>query len=223
MSNEARVSRTEQTETPHQGPPASAQDNKRLPDAADQQQLVELYTESATPLTAMLRRAFGDGPPDPDDIAQLAFQKLLERQDLSDIRNLRAFLWRTARNLVFKAKRSQDVRARNDSEYEQRFFRSTGDDLDPERVISAKEQIKIVNEALRAMPERRRRAFVLHRIDGLSIAATARQLKIGPTAAGKHISRASEQIDEALSRTASVAGNEPTGPTRRSQHPPGRP
>ena len=223
MSNEAQVRRTERAKTPHPGPSASAQRSARLPDAVDRQQLVELYTESATPLTAMLRRAFGDGPPDPDDIAQLAFQKLLERQDLSDIRNLKAFLWRTARNLVFKAKRSQEVRVRNDSEYEQRCFRSGGDDLDPERVISAKEQIKIINEALRAMPERRRRAFVLHRIDGLSIAATARQLKIGPTAAGKHISRASEQIDEVLSRAANVAGNEPTGPTRRSRHSPGRP
>ena len=151
----------------------------------------------------MLRRVFGDGPPDPDDIAQLAFQKLLERSDLSDIRNLKGFLWQTARNLVFKSKRDQEVRTRNSLEYEQLFFPSKGDDLGPERVISAREQIKLINEALRAMPERRRRAFVLHRIDGLSIAATARQLKIGPTAAGKHISRASAQIDEVLSRTGS--------------------
>jgi len=52
------------------------------------------------------------------------------------------------------------------------------------------------------MPERRRRAFVLHRIEGLTITATGRQLKISATAARKHIARAMADIDERLSENS---------------------
>lgn len=165
-------------------------------------EIAQLYRQTIRPLASMLRKHLGDGPPDPDDIAQLAFQKLIERPTLADIKNVEAFLWRTARNLVFKERRAQDVRARYDFEIEQLYFALRGYDLDTERVVSAREQVNLVKAALRSMPERRRRAFVLHRIDGLTIAATARRLKISATAAGKHISRAMGDIDELLSQNS---------------------
>lgn len=170
-------------------------------------EIAQLYRQTIRPLASMLRKHLGDGPPDPDDIAQLAFQKLIERPTLADINNKEAFLWRTARNLVFKERRAQDVRARYDFEVEQLYFALRGYDPDPERVVSAKEQINLVKTMLQSMPERRRRAFVLHRIEGLTIAATARRLKISATAAGKHISRAMAEIDDLLSR--SVPGGKP--------------
>lgn len=166
-----------------------------------------LYRQTIRPLASMLRKHLGDGPPDPDDIAQLAFQKLIERPTLADIDNVEAFLWRTARNLVFKERRAQNVRARYDFEVEQLYFALRGYDPDPERVVSAKEQIDLVKTMLQSMPERRRRAFVLHRVEGLTIAATARRLKISATAAGKHIARAMADIDDALSRD--LCGGEP--------------
>ena len=164
-------------------------------------EIAQLYRQTIRPLASMLRKHLGNGPPDPDDIAQLAFQKLIERPTLTDIKNVEAFLWRTARNLVFKERRAQDVRARYDFEIEQLYFVLRGYDLDAERVVSAREQVNLVKTALRSMPERRRRAFVLHRIDGLTIAATARRLKISATAAGKHIGRAMADIDALLAQT----------------------
>ena len=163
-------------------------------------EIAELYRQTIRPLASMLRKHLGAGPPDPDDIAQLAFQKLIERPTLADIDNVEAFLWRTARNLVFKERRAQDVRARYDFEIEQLYFALRGYDPDPERVVSAKEQINLVKAMLQSMPERRRRAFVLHRIEGLTIAATARRLKISATAVGKHIARAMAEIDDVLLR-----------------------
>ncbi|MEM8572896.1 MAG: sigma factor, partial [Pseudomonadota bacterium] len=81
-----------------------------------------LYQEYAAELAEGLRKRFGNGPPDPDDVAQEAFQKVLERGDLSTIKNLRAFLWRTARNLILSSKRSDHRRSAYDFEIEQLFF-----------------------------------------------------------------------------------------------------
>lgn len=157
-----------------------------------------IYRETLQSLTAMLRKSFGNGPPEPEDIAQQAYQRLLERARLDDIRNVEAFLWRTARNLFFNEQRRQVVRSRYDYELEQIYFPEQGFDSDPERVHLAEEQIGVIQRVLLAMPERRRRAFVLHRIEGLSIAATGRALKISATAAGKHIAKAMADIDRLL-------------------------
>ena len=161
--------------------------------------LEALYAEQFKPLVASLRAQFGAGPPDPEDIAQYAFEKLVERNDLSDITHIKAFLWRTGRNLALKGKRSDNVRTRRDFDIEQIFFPALGDDLTPERVLCAKEQLSLVKDVLSAMPERRRRAFVLHRIEGLNFSDVARRLGVSRTAAVKHVARASADIDAALS------------------------
>ena len=145
-----------------------------------------------------MRSAYGDGPPDPDDITQQAFQKLLEREDLSDVKNVKAFLWRIARNLIFKARRARNVRTRHDFEIEEIYFPVEGDTLTPERVISAEEQLKAIDEVLQAMPEKRRRAFVLHRIEGMTISGIARRLGLSRTAIYNHIARAASDIDKRL-------------------------
>ena len=153
------------------------------------------YRDHADRLSATLRKIYGDGPPDPDDICQQAFQKLIERGDLGSIVNLKAFVWRTARNLVLKAKRADDVRARYDYEVEQIYFPLKGDDSTPERVIVARDQLKAINALLLAMPEKRRRAVILHRVDGLSVAEVGRRLGISRSTAAQHVARGVADLD----------------------------
>ncbi|MEM1173721.1 MAG: sigma-70 family RNA polymerase sigma factor [Pseudomonadota bacterium] len=166
--------------------------------------VANLYASHSEKITALIYTHFGNGPPDPEDITQAAFHKLMERSDLSDIRDLGAFLWMIARNLVLKEKRSMGVRSRYDYELEALYFAQRGDVLSPERVLSANEQLQLINQALRDMPERRRRVFVLNRIEGLNVSEVARRLKLSRTAANKHIVRAVEDIDRYLD----VARNE---------------
>ena len=158
-------------------------------------EIVVLYQSYSRQLSATLRSMYGDGPPDPDDITQLAFEKVFQRGDLSSISNLKAFVWSTARNLFRKEKRAQAVRTRHDYEVEQIYFSLKGDDSTPERVIGARQQLKAINKLLWTMPEKRRKALILHRIDGLSVAAVGRRLGISRTAAAKHVARALEEID----------------------------
>ena len=81
-------------------------------DDAGMVSLAHLYQTYAPKLAATLRKMYGDGPPDPDDVAQTAFFKVIERGDIQSINNLKAFLWSTARNILRKEIRSHSVRDR---------------------------------------------------------------------------------------------------------------
>ena len=178
-------------------PPARApNDGKTLSHVA---KIDRLYRDHWVALVGSLRRTFGDGPPDPDDIAQQAFQKLIERDRLSDIRSIKGFLWRTARNLMINAKRSRSTRTRYDFEIEHLYFPSRGVNSTPEAVLSANEELQAINEVLRAMPEKRRRAFILHRVEGLSVSEVARRLRLSRSPTDRLIRRAAEDIQMRLS------------------------
>ena len=158
-------------------------------------EVLALYEEYAGELAASVRRMFGDGPPDPEDVAQEAFQRVILKGDLSSIRNLKAFIWRTARNLVLKEKQTTERRAAREFEVRQYLFPAEGDDSTPEGIISAREQLNAINEALGKMPEKRRRALILHRLEGLTVAEVGRRLGIGRTAAAKHVARAAAELN----------------------------
>ena len=160
------------------------------PPASEKPGMVEaLYNDYADRLSASLRKIYGSGPPDPEDVSQQAFQKLMERGDLGSIDNLKAFIWRTARNIVLAAKRSQGVRSRYDFEIEQLYFPLKDDESTPERIIVVREQLKAISAVLRTMPDKRRRAVILHRIDGLSVAEVGRRLGISRQNAAKHLAK----------------------------------
>lgn len=161
-------------------------------------EVASIYESYARQLSASLRKVYGSGQLDPDDIAQAAFEKVLAHGQPAKISNLKAFLWSTARNLLRNELRSKGVRDRYAIDIEQIYFHSKGDDLTPERVIVARQQLKVINTALRLMPEKRRTALILHRIDGLSIAEVGRRIGISRTAAAKHVARAMDDIDALL-------------------------
>lgn len=158
----------------------------------------ELSRTYLAELTEGIRDRFGSGPPDPEDVAQEAFRRLLEVGDTSRIRSLKAYLWRTARNLVFDATKTTKTRSRYEFEIEALFFPIRGDNLSPEKVISAKEQLKLISDVLRRMPEKRRRALVLYRIEGLTMVEVAKRLRIGHSAVHKHLVRAHAELNAAF-------------------------
>ncbi|MEL7130047.1 MAG: sigma-70 family RNA polymerase sigma factor [Pseudomonadota bacterium] len=160
--------------------------------------LDSLYQETSSELTGYLRKRFGDGPPDPEDVTHEAFARLAEHTDLSGIKHLRAFLWRIARNLMLDGIRRVDVRSRYDFEIEHLFFALEGLDNSPENVLEVREQLRLVNDVIGNMPDNRRKAFILHRIDGLNFSQIARKLGMTPRAVIKHVGRAALDIKDAL-------------------------
>lgn len=160
--------------------------------------LARFYRDYSKELASKLRSMFGDGPPDPDDVAQEAFHRLIGRADSDSIQNLKAFVWRTARNILVSEKRHQAMRSRHDYEVEQLYFAMTGFESSSENVIIARDQLNLIETALKKMPAVRRRAFVLNRVEGLSIADVGRALGMTGPGAAKHIARGTADIEAAI-------------------------
>jgi len=160
--------------------------------------LARLYDEHIEALTRYLRAAFGSGPPDPDDIAQETFVKLAERGELESINNHKAFIWRTARNLMLSSRRKLTTRTKYDFEVQNLLFAAVGSHSSAERVLEVKEQLELINNTLAKMPENRRIAFLMHRIDGLNFSAIGRQMGMSPNGVIKHVGRAMLDIKNAL-------------------------
>lgn len=160
--------------------------------------LTSFYNEYLETLVAGLRKQFGGGPPEPEDIAQQAFQKLVERDDLSKIKNLQAFIWRIARNMILDHKRAQDVRSRYDFEVEKLYFPLKNDVSTPEDVLLVQEQLNIVKKIVDELPERRRQALLLNRIEGLSVTEVGKQLGISRPSAAAHIAKAMAKLSMAF-------------------------
>ncbi|MEM1191665.1 MAG: sigma factor-like helix-turn-helix DNA-binding protein, partial [Pseudomonadota bacterium] len=60
------------------------------------------------------------------------------------------------------------------------------------------EQLHIIEDALWKMPKRRRDAFLMHRVEGLTLTETGRRLGVTRHAIIKHVARAADDIDRAL-------------------------
>ena len=157
-----------------------------------------LYKRNYGKLVNGLRAQFGSGPPEPEELAQRAFLKLAERGSLTDIDNPDAFLWRTARNLIINERKAASVRRRNADDIERLFFTRQGDESTAENVLMIREQLDAVFNLLRVMPARRRRAFILRRVEGLTYDDIARQLGISRSAVLKHVAKAIAAIDAAF-------------------------
>lgn len=160
-------------------------------------QIEGLYDDLFVPLVKWLHAQFGAGPPEPEDVAQRAFVNLAKRGSLNDIKNTKAFLWRSARNILLSDIQAQTVRTNAVPTLETLFSRPEGDTLDPRRVLMAKEVLEIMNTVIQRMPLRRRRAFVLRHIEGLTYAEITKRLGMTRSNAAKHVVKATQEIIDA--------------------------
>ena len=158
--------------------------------------LARLYRDHWRDLCRYIGATFGKGPPEPEDVAQLAFVRVAAHADFGAIENPKAFLWRTAQNIALSEKRAQAVRRRRADEVKD--LAAQGDDFSPERVLVARQEMAAIVAVLNAMPAKRRRMLVPNRIEGLSFAEIARRTGLSPTAVKKHVARAMIDLDAAL-------------------------
>ncbi|MEM6936697.1 MAG: sigma-70 family RNA polymerase sigma factor [Pseudomonadota bacterium] len=158
----------------------------------------QLYERYFSKLVAGLRATYGAGPPDPEDVAQAAFERLSRRNGLDDIRDLEGFLWIAARNILLTEKRKQAVRNDHRDEVTRRYFSEGCDNFEPARVFSSKQQLSVVMRTLKAMPERRRKIFILNRVHGLTPAAAGEQCGVSRSSAVRHIAVATTALAAAL-------------------------
>jgi len=148
-------------------------------------ELDETFRSSAQGLRAITRRVQGDEA----DLAQDACLKLVETARREPVKAPTHLLFRLARNLVIDRLRSR-ARTLRLFRPEDHYEQGPCNLADPERVLLATERLRRALAVIDAMPGRRREAFLLHRIDGLSYLEIARTMGIGVKAVEKHLSAA---------------------------------
>jgi RNA polymerase sigma-70 factor (ECF subfamily) len=159
------------------------------------QGLAAAYSEVAPHLVRMGARHALDG----EDIRQDAIVRVLQVKDHSPIEDPVRYLFRVARNLFVDAERA---RAR------ERALMDVGADLEtkadakanPERTLAGKERLEQALKVIEDLPPRCRQAFRLHRFEGLSYAAIAREMGVSPSMVEKHIAEAMHRLGRALGR-----------------------
>jgi RNA polymerase sigma factor (sigma-70 family) len=170
--------------------------------------LADLYRRHLGELTRYIIHTFGAGPPDPEDVVQEAFAQFAALEDPQAVENPRAFLYRSAHNLVVDHHRRHIVRNRFAREQAPAPDAEISDDRDAERVSCARQRLSIVEQAIRSMEPRRRTVFVLHRIHELSYAEISRRLRMPETTVKRLVAAAIVDCERSL-RSHGMSGEEP--------------
>jgi RNA polymerase sigma-70 factor (ECF subfamily) len=155
-----------------------------------------LYVRHRNEIIRYLKHTFGSGPPDPEDVIQVVFERYAALSDDANIGNPRAFLFRSARNFVVDERRRQIVRA--DHAREAQAIADSGDDLHAERVIDARQRLAAVEKAIGQLDADSRDMLLMNRLDGCSCAEIARLKQCSATLVKAKIARALVACHRAL-------------------------
>lgn len=148
--------------------PATVTPISAQPDAcsARTQFLKDLYRSHFRELVGRLRKLYGNGPPEPEDLAQAAFAQIAALEDVSLIRSPRAFLFRTAINLSLNAKdRQKRAKAFLDAVSAENSEPALEENT-PESVFIGKQAIGTLGEALKGLSQKQKEIILRSRFKG---------------------------------------------------------
>lgn len=147
----------------------------------------QLFKDQGTALVKFLTSQYRD-PDQAREIAQEAWLRIYRLDHPEALDNPRAFLFQTANNLAIDRKRRQVVELRHAEEEALKLADEAS--VSVEQTVEARESVDLVAAALRDLPEKCQRAFVMHRTQDLSYAEIARELKVSVSMVEKYIIRA---------------------------------
>ncbi len=124
------------------------------------------------------------------DISQEAFVRLCRTDDLSQVGNLKAYLFRTALNLVNDHFRSQSVREAVTVQLPEDVMADAEDRRSAETVFLAETQLDELVSALAQLSPLCQRIFYLNRFEGLKHREIAEELNVSVRAVEDNLKRA---------------------------------
>jgi len=156
------------------------------------------YRRYSAEICKFLRSEYGDGPPQPQDVVHEAFMRLAAYEKSCSVRHARAFLYRTAINIVLDHRRRTLRRERLLTLSQPQNYARSRDDFDPERVLSGRDELQALRNAIQQLPERERTILLLNRLEGVSISEIAGRTGLSPSGVRLIIVRALEQCQRSL-------------------------
>lgn len=132
---------------------------------------------------------------DAEDLIQDLFLKLSSGRT-GPVASPRAYLFRMLDNLLLDKRRGDRRRVAREEAWTTHSFPLGKEDERPsvEAVVAGQDDIKVVAEALSALPERTRLMFYRARVEGFSRKAIAAEFGVSVSAVEKHLQRAYEVI-----------------------------
>lgn len=129
------------------------------------------------------------------EVAQEAYVRLLRLEDASAASFLRAHLFSIAANLAVDRLRQRQVRIRNSP---QDLFEDLLTRPGPDREVFAQQELETVKGALKKLPEKCRRAFLLHVFEGHSVREIAEMMQLTDRMIRHYVARAMTVCRECL-------------------------
>jgi RNA polymerase sigma-70 factor, ECF subfamily len=131
-----------------------------------------------------------------EEVVQETFVRLWEnRARLRRGDALKAYLYRTARNLSLGEIRHSEVRRRTEAEVRLALHRPAPSALDN---LVDEQCSEALIAAIATLPARRREALVLVRVEGLSLGEAADRMGLSRQTVANHVSLALRDLEEAL-------------------------
>lgn len=161
-----------------------------------------LYTQHRAEIMRFLRARTRDAS-EADDVLQELWIKLRSHR-AGPISNGRAYLFQMANNLVLdraRERRRRLMREQSWTEHATGFTvgeAAVAPGARPDEAVLAAEELQQLTAALQSLPNAARRAFCLHKIDGLSHGEVAARLGISRSGVEKHIAVAMKHLRRAL-------------------------
>lgn len=159
-----------------------------------------LFSKHARDIAQSLRRR-GINEETAADLTQDTFVRVLMSPPAKtdEVRNPIGYLFRVARNLGTDHQRRERIVTFVDLAPEE-FAAIADPSPSPETIAYDRQRLALTQAALAELPERTRRAFDLHRMEEMTIAAVAAELGLSPSRTWTLIRTAYEHIDARLTR-----------------------
>ncbi|WP_181040096.1 sigma-70 family RNA polymerase sigma factor [Paremcibacter congregatus] len=131
------------------------------------------------------------------DVMQEAYQKLINREGLEEMENPRAYLYRTATNIIIDQQRK--------SKHHQKYVHqvtggiesgsaSEASAIAPDRHVAARQELDSLYRALDELPDKCRRAFLMHREQHLTYGKIASDLEVSVSMVEKYMIQALKHL-----------------------------
>lgn len=157
--------------------------------------IMKLYEAEHGRLRSFVRRIVRN-PAVAEDVVQQAFANILARIDQSTAPNS-AYMLQAARNLALNHLR--DAKRRADVEIPDAAIENVADlQPSPEMIVLYRSELRRLLEAVSALPARRKEAFVLNRVAGLSYDEVAVRMGVSRNTVISQIVAAMAELDRRL-------------------------
>lgn len=168
----------------------------------------EIYRLVWPELCRYVMARYGGGPPEAEEVAQTAFAKFVALEKPQHVENPRAFLFKTARNIVTDHHRHGARRDAHFADLRNRAEERDVHEISPETHLLEKERLRILADVLSHVPAKHRRMVLLNRYEELTCEEIGRRFGMSAAAVQKQIVRTlakcAAEIEAAGAREARI-------------------